>query len=149
MKYPVSVRVRRPEMELLPSVAYLDIPKLAKAAEAEVALGSIKTGCCGRQVSAVIRKGKVVGFRVEGCSAAKPPTPDTARLLKAAQKLLGGSAPQARFRPIPVGQFFGNEGGLTIEVFFCIEICCFGRCLLCCISSDGGNTGCAGFDDPL
>ena len=110
-------------------------------------LGSFQAGCCQRHVRAVIRQGKVVDFKVEGCSTTKPPTPEIARLLKAAQKHLSGSATPTKFRPVPVADFFRNVGSTGIEIFFCIEICIFGRCLLCCIG-DGGN-GCATFDDPF
>jgi len=148
MNYSVPVQVRRPKLDLLPSIAYLDIPKLAGAENAEVELGSFHAGCCRRQVLAVIRNGKVTGFRVEGCSTATPPSPEIARLLKAARKQLSGSNPPAKFRPVPVADFFRGLGdtGTGIEIWFCIEICVFGRCLLCCLG-DGG-TGCATFDDP-
>jgi hypothetical protein len=148
MNYSVPVRVRRPKLELLPSVAYLDIKRLAAAQSAEVELGTIQGGCCRRQVNAVIVKGKVTGFKVKGCSGAKPPTPELSRLLKAARKHLTGSATPAKFRAMPVGDFFRNAGEITIEVTICIEICVFGRCYLCCVQT-GQEPGCASFDDPL
>ncbi len=148
MNYSVPVKVRRPALELAPSVAYLDLPKLAQAESAEVELGFIKAGCCRRQVRAIIRKGKVVDLQTEECPCAKPPTPEIKRLLKAAEKQLGGSGPQ-KWRPKPVTNFFREIGGTGIEVFYCIEICAFGYCLMCCLSTDKVNTGCVIFTDTV
>lgn len=148
MEYSIPVQVRRPKLELAPSVAYLDLPKLAQAEHAEVELGSIKAGCCRRQVNTIIRKGKVVDIQAEGCPCAKPPTPEIKRLLKAAEKHLAGSGSQ-KWRPKPVADFFRELGGTGIEVFYCIEICAFGSCLLCCLSSEPVNTGCVIFTDPV
>lgn len=147
MRYLVPMKVRRPKLDVLPSVAYLDIAKLAQAENATVELGSIQSGCCPRRVSAHIRNGKVASLEVQGCPDSKPPTPEIRRLLKTADKSLGGSGTTSKFRPVPVADFFRNGAGLTIDIFVCIEICFLGYCLLCCIG-EGGN-GCAIFTDPL
>jgi hypothetical protein len=34
--------------------------------------------------------------------------------------------------PIPVSQFLAEASSFHVSAWFCIKICCFGHCIMCC-----------------
>ncbi len=143
--YPVKVRVRQPEFKVLESVRHLDVAELARAANAEIELGYVKTDCCRQLVRAIIQKGNVAQIQVEAFSEGDrtPMSPELARLLKVAQRRASARRSGSPRFPMPVAEFFKEAEAFTVKTLFCFELCLFGWCIQCCQRTDiGGDWYC-------
>jgi hypothetical protein len=146
-KHPVTVEVYRPEFEVFASVKHLDAAKLARAASAEVEVGSIKNSCCPQMVRAVIKKGLVTGLAIDSCPESKleRPSAEIVRLLNLAQRRASkpGSRPP-RF-PIPVATFMRQAATISTDTITltCVSICIHGACILCCKNEKTGDWACS------
>lgn len=132
MKYNAQVEISRPEVELSPSIALLDVERLSKAASAEIEFGAVKGGCCAQSLRASIRKGKVTAIYAEPCAESKPASPEVARLIKAALSKVTGPDGPPKWKPVPVAEFLQEAVNLSGNAWVCIRICIFGYCLFCC-----------------
>ncbi len=145
-RYPSLVEVRQPRFERSASFAYLDIAKLTRAARAEFEVGHFEAGCCRKTILAVVRRGMVTTFRVEGCAQCKPVrlTPELQAVLKIARRRIGRRR-DGPFRPMSVAQFCGGTVD-SIIVGPCHEICFitilgYELCVFCC--DYGGRPWCS------
>jgi hypothetical protein len=133
----VKITVHRPELELSPSLAHLDLEALSRAPRAEFEVGYIQTGdcrCCRRHVLAVVRRGMVVDFRVDACDDrdAVSPTPELVRVIRLARRRVAKRGARAPRLPIPVRVFVSQAALVTIGILFCFQFCMFGFCVNCC-----------------
>jgi hypothetical protein len=133
-KHPVRIEVYRPEFDLFTSVAHLNITKLARAARAEIELGTLKTSCCSPIVCALIRKGMVTELRVNPCPEGKsePLTPECIRLLNLARRRARQRRSGPGPLPMPVAKFMSVAQEISTETLNCFSVCLFGHCLICC-----------------
>jgi hypothetical protein len=87
--YPLKVEVRAADFDLYSSLPYLDVSKLRKGNH-RVEVGSVKGGCCGLRVFAIVKAGVVVAVDVEPCQKSKKPLSKSERaLVAAAYKKIG------------------------------------------------------------
>jgi len=138
--HPIRVTVRETKFKWLDSARHLDIASLGKAPRAEVEVGEVETECCQHLVRAVIRNGMVTGLDMEPISkeARTPVSPELRKLLEVVKrKLQARRPPRPRF-PMPVPKFFAADmdGGTSITVITCIQICVLGWCIACCFHGD-------------
>ena len=134
-RHPVRFEVRRPEFQSLASVSQLDIPKLERAARAEIELGYFRTGDCRQLVRAIVRKGMVTELVLDPCSDRKVEgaPPELVRLLNAARRRAARAAGNPVRFPIPISDFLGTSAVARIRSITCLEICAFGWwCFYCC-----------------
>jgi hypothetical protein len=132
MQYPARVEISQPELELSPSLAHLDVARLAKAASAELEVGFVNSGCCRQALRASIRKGKVTALYAESCRDGKPASPELAKLIHAARRRVMGPKAQPKWQPVPVADFLENVALLSVDAWVCIKFCLFGHCFMCC-----------------
>ena len=106
VKFRATVTIQPAKFEVSPSVRYLDIAKLSKAASAEIEIGHYQVDRVRRAVYAVISDGVVREVKVEGCSDCQPPSPELARALKTAERQFG---PRRKWTPVPAAKFFAED----------------------------------------
>jgi hypothetical protein len=142
-EHSLKVTVRRPSLERASSLKYLDAGRLARAVKAEFEFGHLTAGCCRRSVYALVRKGMVVGFRMEGCTECKSVRLSTEirSLIRAAQRRLG-DPPDREWRPVPVVEFLQNTATIVIEGT-CYLFCIWGICIFCCSFGRGWGRHCS------
>lgn len=142
---PMKVEVRPIRMTRAPSLAYLDVNRLNRAAKAEFEVGHIVTGKKRRTVRATVRNGMVVGLRIEGCAGCKSVTmsPPLRELVAAARRRVDPKA--SPLRPIRVREFLADP---EIETSHCFLFCFIWFCVLCCrcCSEVDDGTGCVILD---
>lgn len=114
------------------SVRHLDVARLCRAAHARLELGYFDTGCCRRILHAVVRKGKVVKLELEPCKQPVAATPDLKKAVGAAVRRIAARERASVSLPVPVHQFLAEESSFHVSAWFCIKICCFGHCIMCC-----------------
>jgi hypothetical protein len=134
-EYPVQIDVRQAEFELLGSVPYLDLDKLARAARAEIELGYYKTdSSCRHFVRAIVEEGMVTDLVVEPCSAeeTEPASPELVRLFNIAREHVSSPGSEPFRPPVPVADFMANVAAMGLRWMVCIEICVFNFCFRCC-----------------
>ncbi|HEY1756042.1 MAG TPA: hypothetical protein VGG72_11640 [Bryobacteraceae bacterium] len=137
-KTTTKVKVTFAELHLLPSLEYLDVEALSRAAKATIEVGFYKTSCCERYVRAVIEAGKVVRLDMDECKDMKPPHPELAALVKMALKR-AGRRPAGKFKPMPVKAFLGQAKEIADEGEACFSLCGIFGCYYCCTRD--GKTG--------
>jgi hypothetical protein len=136
-RQPVDVELFRPRLKLLPSFRYLDVDALSRAARADVPIAELEGGCCGHTVLAEVRRGKVVGIRIEPCDDEQgaPLSREYRKLVAQAFKRVTKPRRSARKLPMPVRTFFGSTAvamQTSIDVMVCVRICILGFCTTCC-----------------
>lgn len=133
----VDVEVFQPQLELSPSLRFLDLDVLSRVARADILVGSIAGGCCGLAVHAQVRKGRVVGIRAQGCATeqATSLSREHRKIMAAAiERVASGRRKRSRL-PMPVAEFFGRDTvarQTSIDVLVCVRICILGFCTTCC-----------------
>jgi hypothetical protein len=147
-EYPVKIEVRPAEIELLASVPYLDLDKLARAARAEIELGYYKTdSSCGHFVRAIVEEGMVTELLVEPCSAeeTEPASPELVRLFNIAREHVSSPEGEPFRPPVPVADFMANAAAAEYRGTWlvCIEICVGSFCFTCCSGSHRPDVICA------
>ena len=138
-RHPLTVEVFGPSFQLSPSLRFMNVDALSKAASAEVPIGEVDGGCCQHTVYATIRKGMVTGIRAEECPKEDRMalTREYAAVVAQAMKRLqaqrrGGDG---RKLPMPVATFFGSTAvarAVSVDVLVCVRICILGFCSTCC-----------------
>jgi hypothetical protein len=126
-EHSIKVQVRRITLRRSGTLAYLDIEKLGRASKAEFEVGHIKEGKTHRAVLAVIKKGMVIGLRMEDCPQCKSAdlTPELHSLFdEALRRMEPSNIPPSR--PVPVREFLAE---LRLD---CFLFCLFGICIICC-----------------
>jgi len=135
-EYPVQIEVRRAEFELLASVPYLDLDKLARAARAEIELDYNKPySSCRHFVRAIVEEGMVTDLVVEPCCSAEetePASPELVRLFNIAHQHVTSPEGEPFRPPVPVADFMANAAAMGLRWIVCIEICVFNSCFHCC-----------------
>lgn len=135
IKQQVTAEVRAAAFELLATVEHLDLAELGRAKHAEIEVGYFTGSCCRRFVRATVEKGMVTALAVEPCSDGEmegPPSAELQRLFKAAATKLNLGGRRKTPFPMPVADFMGQAAALTIRSIWCIEICIWGFCFVCC-----------------
>jgi hypothetical protein len=131
-KYPIDVKVIRPEFEPFSTFNTVDISRLSKGTH-KVEIGFLKGGGCPKLVRAVVSKGMVTAIEVESCEDTKEvPSKEVQGLFAKALKHV--KAP-AKWKPVPVAEFFNNAEMLRIVIGTgagCFYICILYWCLFCC-----------------
>jgi hypothetical protein len=144
-EYPVQIEVRRAEFELLASVPYLDLDKLARSARAEIELGYYKTdSSCRHFIRAIVEEGMVTELLVEPCSAeeTEPASPELVRLFNIARENVSSPEGEPFRPPVPVSDFMPNAVAMSIRIIVCIEICMFQFCYTCCSVPNSAEVMC-------
>jgi hypothetical protein len=129
-EHSIRVEVRRVRLHRSATLEYLDVDKLSRASKAEFEVGHIKEGKTHRAVLAVVKKGMVVGLRMEDCPQCKSSDlPADLRMLfeEARRRLDPGNPPPAK--PVAVRSFLND---IEIERSHCFMFCLFGICIICC-----------------
>ncbi len=131
------------EVTPLPFVAFdsvrnLDLDTLARAKSARFEVGYYQTGCCRRLVHARVRKGQVTALEIEPCKERAALTPATREIVEAAysdavRRSRRASRSGGLSLPVPVQQLPQALARLKFNIWVCVKICCFGRCIECCI----------------
>jgi hypothetical protein len=133
-EYPAQIEVRQPEFELLGSVPYLDLARLARATRAEIELGYYKIESCRHFVRAIVEEGMVTDLVVEPCSddELQPASAELVRLFNVARQHVTPPESEPFQPPVPVADFMPNAAAMGLRWMVCIEICMFGTCFHCC-----------------
>ena len=128
-QHSVPVRVRRLKIQRAPSLKYLDVEKLGRAASAEFDYGHLNVNGKRSTVRAIVRKGKVVSLRHEECSDCEktPMGPELRGLIKAIRRRIGGGGGPSR--PTPVAVFLQQQQPERSE---CVLVCWWFACFICC-----------------
>lgn len=138
VRQTVELEVRRVDFKRAPSVAYLDVTKLSRARKAEFEVGHAVAGGATRTVYAIVRKGMVVGLRMEQCAECTPldATPELIKAFEAARRKIdpAGGRPS---RPVPVAEFLARP--FEPERSHCWMFCIFGFCIICCWCCSAAN----------
>jgi len=126
-EHSIKIEVRRIKLHRSGTLEYLDLEKLSRASTAEFEVGHIKEGKTHRAVLAVVKKGMVIGLRMEDCPQCRSAdlTPELLSLFNEARRRLEPSnLPPSR--PVPVREF-------SVDLHLdCFIFCLFGICILCC-----------------
>jgi hypothetical protein len=106
-------------------------------AKAEV--GTFDGDGCGRAVSAVVKKGKVMRLKVSPCAEVIPIPVDASLkgLLAATRKKLGEKGKAPKFRPMNFAAFQQSADDITVTTITCVQICIWGHCFVCCTTPFG------------
>jgi len=138
-KYAVPIKATRARFKLSSAFANIDADKVSSKASVEIEVGTFEGDGCGREVSAVVKKGEVVRLKVSPCAEVTPVTvdPSLKSLVIAARKKLAGKGASSKFRPMKFGAFQRNAHELTIKTITCIQICIWGHCIVCCTTPFG------------
>ena len=134
LRYSANITIRIPEIQLLPSLRYLDVEALSRASKARIDVGYFQAPCCKRAVSAVIENGKVVRLEVAPCSDPAAVSADAAAFVAAALKRARRGA--GKWKPVPVKQFLAEVPQQVAETN-CIEFTIFGHTFFCCRTGNG------------
>lgn len=136
-EHPVTVEVRVPDVHVHAAVAHLDVDRIARLPHAEIELGHVDSGCCRRDVVAVVRDGKVTEVRARPCEGAEaaPADPELRKVLDRVRK-------EARrgpgdLLPLPVADALLEVAQLVVTSITCYRICLFGYCIDCCHTPSG------------
>ena len=137
-KHTVPIKVSRPQFKLSTAFANVDVKRISSKANVEIEVGTFEGDGCGRAVSAVVKKGKVVRLKVSPCAEVIPIPMDASLkgLVAAARKKLGHGKP-AKFRSMDFAAFQQNAGDITVETITCVQICIWGHCFVCCTTPFG------------
>jgi len=133
----VEVRVSEVPFKPFDSLRHLDIERLRRAARARFEVGTFESGCCRRVAYAVVRKGMVTKLEFEPCQKTLRVTPELERVVRAAWKELAARRSATTSLPIPVSKFLAKPVGPRFSAWFCLKICCFGHCIMCCFHIPG------------
>jgi hypothetical protein len=138
-KYTVPVKVSRPRFKLSTAFANIDVEKISSKASVEIEVGVFEGDGCGRVVSAVVKKGKVVSLKVSPCAEVIPIPVDAALkgLVAATRKKLGEKGKPPKFRPMNFAAFQQSAGDITVTTITCVQICIWGHCFVCCTTPFG------------
>jgi hypothetical protein len=138
-KYTVPIKVSRPRFKLSTAFANVDVEKISSKANVEIEVGTYAGDGCGRSVSAVVKKGKVVRLEVSPCGEVTPIPVDASLkgLVAAARKKLGEKGKPRKFRPMTFEAFHQSAGDITVETITCVQICVWGHCIVCCTTPFG------------
>ena len=138
------IDVRQAEFELLGSVPYLDLDKLAGAARAEIELGYFKSDSCRHFVRAIVEEGMVTDLVVEPCPEDEPQlaSPELVRLFNIARERVTSPGSESFQPPVPVADFMPNAVAMAIRIIVCIEICMFQFCYTCCSVPNSAEVMC-------
>ena len=123
---PIPVTIRRLRIKRAASLAYLDVAKLSRAANAEFDFGHVAAGKCRSVVKAIVKKGMVVGLNVEGCNDCEPMKigPEFQRVLESVRKRLYSEGEQPPPQTVP--EFLAQQVPersrpfLICFIFFCV-----------------------------
>lgn len=145
-KHPVPVELTRLKVHLVPELPFLDLEKLDKAAKAEFEFGYVKVGKWQSTVSAVVRKGKVIGVRGEQCSQCEPVkmSAELRELLTVAKQKIVPGKPRP-WKPIPVSEFVARQSDNVPERSEAWMLCLWflDICIICNgFPSDLGSWSC-------
>ena len=137
-KYTVPIKVSRPRFKLSTAFANVDAEKISSKANIEIEVGAFEGDGCGRSVSAVVKKGKVVRLKVSPCAEVIPIPVDASLkgLVAAARKKIGHGKP-AKFRSMDFATFQQSAGDITVTTITCVQICIWGHCFVCCTTPFG------------
>ena len=102
-KYPIQVEVRETEFEPLASIAALDLARL-RTGNHRIEIGSVSTGCCQKLVYAIVNNGLLTGVEFGGSEDSNAAT--SKELLDLVKTARGKIRARAKWRPIPVDEFF-------------------------------------------
>jgi hypothetical protein len=138
-KYAAPIKATRARFKLSAAFANIDANKISSKASVEIEVGTFEGDGCGRDVTAVVKKGEVVQLKVSPCAAVTPVTvdPSLKSLVIAARKKLGATGSSSKFRPMQFAAFQRNAHELTIKTITCIQICIWGHCIVCCTTPFG------------
>jgi hypothetical protein len=138
-KYTVPIKVSRPRFKLSTAFANVDVDKISSKASVEIEVGTFEGDGCGRVVSAVVKKGKVVHLKVSPCTEVTPIPVDASLkgLVTAARKKLGEKGKPSKFRPMSFAAFQQSADDITVTTITCVQICIWGHCFVCCTTPFG------------
>jgi hypothetical protein len=138
-KYAVPIKVSRPRFKLSTAFANVDVEKISSKANVEIEVGTFEGDGCGRAVSAVVKKGKVVRLNVSHCAEVTPIPVDRSlkALVVAARKKLGEKGAPTKFRSMSFATFQQSAGDITVTTITCVQICIWGHCFVCCTTPYG------------
>jgi hypothetical protein len=139
IKYAVPIKVSRPRFKLSTAFANVDIEKICSKASVEIDVGSYEGDGCGRTVSAVVKKGKVMRLKVSPCAETVPIPVDASLkgLVAIARKKLGEKGKPSKFRSMNFAAFQQNATDITVTTITCVQICIWGHCFVCCTTPFG------------
>jgi hypothetical protein len=135
LRYSADVTISVPEIQLLPSLRYLDVEALSRASKAKIDVGYFNAPCCQRPVSAVIEHGMVVKLNIAPCSEATPLPPEGVAFVSAALKRARSGA--GKWKPVPVKEFLANVAQQVGGETNCIEFTILGHTIFCCRTGEG------------
>jgi hypothetical protein len=135
LRYSAEVTVSVPEVQLLPSLRYLDVEALSRASSAKVDVGFFNAPCCKRAVSAVIERGMVVKLEMSPCSDPTPLPREGVAFVSAALKRARSGA--GKWKPVPVKEFLANVAQQVGAETNCIEFMILGHTIFCCRTGEG------------
>jgi hypothetical protein len=119
--------------------ANIDVEKISSKADVEIEVGTFAGDGCGRVVSAVVKKGKVVRLEVSPCAEVTPIPVDASLkgLVAAARKKLGEKGKPRKFRSMTFAAFHQSADDITVTTITCVQICVWGHCFVCCTTPFG------------
>jgi hypothetical protein len=137
--FPFRVEAKTSEFRPLDTLRHVDVDKLKKGTH-RVEIGFSEAGCCRKLVRAVVKNGMVTGIEVEPCKESKQASSKQVRALAARVSKALGRNPRAKWKAVPVHQFFSspaNVARLTISWGgWCVQGCWtvgnVMHCLYCC-----------------
>jgi hypothetical protein len=126
----IPIEVRPVNLKKVPSLDYLDVQKLSKAAKAQFEYGTFTVGKAKRTVNALVKKGMVVGLEIAGCDDCR-----NDELPPSLKKVFERVAAQVNrnpvsTEPVPVAEFL--QQAPPIGRSHCTLFCIFGYCFICC-----------------
>lgn len=129
-QHSAPVRVKRLKIQRAPSLKYLDVEKLSRAASAEFDYGYVEVNGKKSAVRAVVRKGMVVSLKHEECSGCEKVSmsKELKTLLAAVRRRLGPGG-GGTSRPEPVAVFLQQQKPERSE---CVLVCWWFACFICC-----------------
>src|SRR5215472_13694156 len=99
-KFPVPVKLSKARFKLSPAFKHIDPRRLANKPRLEIEVGSFVGRGCGSTVTAVVRRGTVVGLKVSPCAESQGMRRDPflRSLVMAARAKLGGTTRPPKFK---------------------------------------------------
>ncbi len=137
--FPFRVEAKVTEFRPLEGLRQLDLEKLVKG-DHRVEIGFGEGGCCRKVVRAVVKNGMVTRIEVEPCKESKQVSSKEVRALAARVHKALGRDPKARWKAVPVQQFFSSSASVARLVIswggWCVQGCWtvgnVMHCLHCC-----------------
>jgi hypothetical protein len=138
--HTVKVEVSEAQFELMDTLSYVDVERIAQAERVSIPFGTVVTECCRRLVHVIVERGMVTAINVEhdedSAANRAEVDPETLEFMRAATASLDRQRPTGEL-PIPFNDLVANPR-IGFEWWTCFRICIFGYCLFCCYGDTAG-----------